>query len=320
MKISIKMEIKAILFGVDDTIIGKLEIGNGYKIERDRLSNSKLWKQFDYTDFGIRRVYEVAKLNDELEIAILKKELQYEYQAIVKEGQGYLIDNKNVIDITNDIEVEEMQYVDEKMRIIRLYCENGFNIKELLINTTVLDEKEELFRLNSKIPFPDNVPDYVQRLQISNNEDADNINSFIKEANLKFPNSIFKSELLTSACFLYDQSYYAPVETLRFMVCVIGLESLLVDGNAELSYRLSRNCAMLLSDNAEEYSELYKKIRKLYEIRSEFVHNGMVKNLECENVVMARDILRKTIFKIIEKNITKEQLLKELDLKGYVCQ
>lgn len=102
------------------------------------------------------------------------------------------------------------------------------------------------------------------------------------------------------------------------MVCIIGLESLLVDGNSELSYRLSRNCAMLLSNNSIEYAELYEKVRKLYNVRSEFVHTGFVKKLESNDVVMARGILRETIFKIIEKNVTKKQLLKELDLKGYI--
>ena len=31
-----------------------------------------------------------------------------------------------------------MHYVDEKMRIIRLFCENGFTIHEFLINTDVI--------------------------------------------------------------------------------------------------------------------------------------------------------------------------------------
>lgn len=75
---------------------------------------------------------------------------------------------------------------------------------------------------------------------------------------------------------------------------------------------------MLLSNNSEEYAELYEKVRKLYNVRSEFVHMGFVKKLESDDVIIARDILRKTIFKVIEKNVTKKQLLKELDLKGYI--
>ena len=47
MKISINMEIKAILFGVDESVIGNLDIGENYRVERDTMINQKLWEQFD---------------------------------------------------------------------------------------------------------------------------------------------------------------------------------------------------------------------------------------------------------------------------------
>lgn len=318
MKISINMEIKAILFGVNESVIGNLDIGKNYKVERDSMINQKLWEQFDYTVFGLRRIYETAKLNDNLDVAILTKNIKNDYEVEIIEDKGYMIGDKHIDDIVYDIEIQEMNYVDEKMRIIRLYCENGFNIKELLVNTNIIKDGKSIYYHNSKIPFPDRVSSEIKKLNLINDQEISNINNFIQKMDFKFSSSQFKPELLTSACFLYDQSYYAPVETLKFMVCIIGLESLLVDGNAELSYRLSRNCAMLLSNNSEEYTKLYEKVRKLYNIRSEFVHVGFVKKLESDDVIIARDILRKTIFKVIEKNVAKKQLLKELDLKGYI--
>lgn len=318
MKISINMEIKAILFGVDESVIGNLDIGENYKVERDTMINQKLWEQFDYTVFGLRRIYETAKLNHNLDVAILTKNIKDDYEVELIEGKGYMVGDKHIDNIIYDIEVQEMNYVDEKMRIIRLYCENGFNIKELLINTNIIENGKSIYYHNSKIPFPDKVSSEIKKLSLLSNQEISNINDFIQKTDLRFSSSQFTPELLTSACFLYDQSYYAPVETLKFMVCIIGLESLLVDGNSELSYRLSRNCAMLLSNNSIEYAELYEKVHKLYNVRSEFVHKGFVKKLESNDVVMARGILRETIFKIIEKNVTKKHLLKELDLKGYI--
>lgn len=206
------------------------------------------------------------------------------------------------------------------MRIVRLYSENGFNIKELLINTEVINEStnEVLYNHNSKIPFPDRIIGDIDKLTLSNKDEIHSINSFILKIDLDFKDSNFSSKILSSTTFLYDQSYTSPVATLRFMVCVIGLESLLVDGNSELSYRLSRNCAMLLSSNSDEYLELLSKMKKIYKKRSDYVHNGMVKSLEEQEVVEARKILRNVIFKIIEKNISQESLIKELDLKGYM--
>lgn len=233
------MEIKAILFGVNESVIGNLNIGENYKVERDTMINQKLWEQFDYTVFGLRRIYETAKLNDNLDVAILTKNIKDDYDVELIEGKGYMVRDKHIDNIIYDIEVQEMNYVDEKMRIIRLYGENGFNIKELLINTNIIENGKSIYYHNSKIPFPDKVSSEIKKLNLLSNQEISSINNFIQKTDLRFSSSQFTPEILTSACFLYDQSYYAPVATLKFMVCIIGLESLLVDGNSELSYRLS---------------------------------------------------------------------------------
>lgn len=148
MKISINMEIKAILFGVNESVIGNLDIGENYKVERDTMINQKLWEQFDYTVFGLRRIYETAKLNDNLDVAILTKNIKDDYDVELIEGKGYMVRDKHIDNIIYDIEVQEMNYVDEKMRIIRLYGENGFNIKELLINTNIIENGKSIYYHN----------------------------------------------------------------------------------------------------------------------------------------------------------------------------
>lgn len=321
MKLKIRYIIKSILFGVDETVINNLDLGNSYKIEKDCMINHNLWEEFDYTAFGLRRIYETAKLNDNLDVAILNKVEEVNYGNVnLKNGEGWFVGDKNIEDIIFDHENEEIDYVDKKMRIVRLYSENSFNIKELLINTEVINKSTNkiIYNHNSKIPFPDRILGNINKLSLPNKDEIDSINSFISKIDLDFKNSKFSSKVLSSAAFLYDQSYTSPVTTLRFMVCVIGLESLLVDGNNELSYRLSRNCAMLLSSNTDEYLELLSKMKKIYKKRSDYVHNGVVKSLEEDEVVETRNILRNVIFKIIKKNVSQESLIKELDLKGYM--
>lgn len=212
-----------------------------------------------------------------------------------------------------------MQYIDKKMRLIRLSQENGFNIKEILINTSIIGQTgREFLPFNSKIPFPDRIIGNLKKLDLDSKEKIEKINTFIVINDLEFPDSKFNSKLLSTACFLYDQTYTATLLTLKFMVGVIGLESLLVDGKTELSYRLSRNCAMLLSSNAEEYYDIFSKMKKIYDKRSAYVHNGIIKNLDEQDVVCVRNILREVIFKILELNISQQELIKKLDLKGYV--
>lgn len=321
MKIKIKYTIKAILSGVDETVIGNLDFGNSYEIVKDRLSNNLLWEEFDYTAFGIRRVYELSKLNDKLELALLTKSIDkiYNVSESVKDGEKFLnIDE--AYKCISDFEDEELKYIDETMRYIRLFSENCFNIKELLIKSSIVnldDDIELIENINSKIPLPDRIFENIAKLHIENEVEKNKINNFIKNIDKKISSSNFSPKILNQACFLYDQSYTSPIETLRFIVCVIGLESILVDRKAELVYRFSRNGAMLLSNTAEEYWEFSKILKDIYNKRSAYVHTGDIKDLKSDDITQAKEILRKVIFKILSKNISKEELLKELELKGY---
>lgn len=115
MQLKIKYVIKAILFGVDETVINNLDLGNSYIIEKDCMINHNLWEEFDYTAFGLRRIYETAKLNDNLDVAILTKTEDISYDnVILKTGEGWFIEGKNVEDIIFEHENEEMDYVDKK--------------------------------------------------------------------------------------------------------------------------------------------------------------------------------------------------------------
>lgn len=52
--------------------------------------------------------------------------------------------------------------------------------------------------------------------------------------------------------------------------------------------------------------------------RSKYVHAGVTNDLTSNDVKQAREILRKVINTILIKNISKEELIKELDIKGYI--
>ena len=207
------------------------------------------------------------------------------------------------------------------MRLIRLFCENSFNIKELLFNVYFVDKKgKKSLYSSSKRPFPDVVYGDISKLSLADKDTIYSINKFLCTIDLSFPNSKFDSEKLESACFLYDQTYTASVLTLRFMAGVVGIESLMVnDGvKGDLSYRFSRNCAMLLSNNEDEYMDLKKKLSKIYDLRSKYVHCANVKKLDEIYTLEVRNILRNVIFKIVELNIDKKTLLDRIDLKGYI--
>lgn len=313
MKIAIS--IKAILFGVTENVIGTLDIGNSYVIERDNLKNSKLWKEFEYTDFGIRRMYEMATLNEELDVAILTKKLEL--------NDSDLTFAENVDDSLQMLEHDELTYVDMKCRVIRLFSENSFSVKEMLFNTSIIDnDGNKTLYWNSRSSFEDIMLYHgFFDSPFANMEEIVKINNYIKNTQIPFRNTKFDSETLELACDLYDKTYTSIIsQTLPFMAGVIGIESLLVNDNVktDLTYRFIRNGAMLLSNNEKEYKELSKKFKRIYKLRSEYVHTGKVRDLSVYDIFDVREMLRKIIFKIVELNIDKKQLLEKLDLKGYI--
>lgn len=321
MKIKIKYMVKAILSGVDETVIGNLNFGNSYIIVKDSLTNHFLWEEFDYTAFGIRRIYELSKLNDNLEIALLTKNIDvtYDVSEVINNGKK-LLNIDEAYNCISDFENKELEYIDVTMRYIRLFSENCFNIKELLIRSKIetLDDNIELIEnINSKIPLPDKITGNIAKLHIENKIEAENLNNFIRKTEAEISSLNFSPDLLKQACFLYDQSYTSPVDTMKFMACVIGMESILVDGKSELSYRFSRNGAMLLSNDAEEYWKFSKMLKEIYNKRSTYVHTGNLKKLNSDDIIQARQILRKIILKVLSKNISKDELLKELEVKGF---
>lgn len=322
MRIKLQYTIKAILSGVDESIIDKLNFGNSFIIQKDSLTNGKLCKEFDYTFIGIRRIYELSKLNQKLEVALLTKKAEKEYTV-----KKIIIDNVSTLNYDqiypyiSEIEDEELKYIDETMRNIRLFSENCFNIKEILFKFKIINLKDNstIFdNIYSKIPLPDKIYDNISKLHIENELEANKLNDFIKNINAKVLSSNFSPELLSQACFLYDQSYTSSLETIRFLVSIIGLESLLINSTTELSYKFSRNGAMLLSTSKEEYYEYLKILKKIYMKRSKYVHAGVTNDLTSDDVKQAREILRKVINTILIKNISKEELIKELDIKGYI--
>lgn len=312
MNTSIEIKITAIISGIDETVMCNLRVGNKYKIIEESLTNEMIWKRFVYTALGLRMIYEQSKLNDKLKIALLTKKISLSYEN----------PNNDEGDKIRKIQREEINYLDNKMRAARIFKENGIHIKEILIESIINKKfdntKREVLRYERRDKIPlFNISGNVEKLTLKDEKEIKKLNRFIKNFDLSFNGNKFDNKILIRASCLYDESYISTVDTLQFMVCVIGLESLLVDGKSEITYKFSRNYAMLISKNKEEYEEYKITAKNIYKKRSEYVHNGMIKKLTLQDICEARQMLRKTIFAILRINKSKEEIMRLLDLKGY---
>ena len=322
LKYKIEFEIRAILFGVNENIVGKLNLGNKYHIRKENIINNNYYRLFGYNNSSMFNTYYSASIDDDdsSEVAVLYKKFSF-ISPKIKDipGKGCYMNGKEYTEYLNDIELKEYCYLYNKMRLIRFYSDNSFNIKEVFIIITIYDNKKIVLpTIYSRYPFNEKISDSQGKLSLSNNIEANRLNRFINNFDFNKIKRCYEKDLLTNAFYLYDQTYSAPTVSLRFMVGVIAIESLMIDKNdkGDLTYRFYRNTSMLLSKNIFEYNEYKSKLKNIYNYRSRYVHNGFVEDIDQELVKDVRDILREILKKIIKLNISKKELLLKLEIKG----
>lgn len=88
-----------------------------------------------------------------------------------------------------------------------------------------------------------------------------------------------------------------PSFMIKFILHVTILE-MFIDGNAELSYRLSRGVAVFLGKTKEESTLVFNNMKSLYNARSKFLHEGK-ENIKDENEINAQNYARELIRKLI---------------------
>ncbi len=148
---------------------------------------------------------------------------------------------------------------------------------------------------------------------VENSEIID-LQRFIQHTKLPFNESF-----LQLAFENFELSYHIYNLNLSFLSLMISLETLFhPDDRDELSYRISRNAAVLLGNDKEDSETVYNKIRDLYGNRSKIVHSGK-SNINMDNVLKLRCYVRESIKKIYNIGMPKDELLKILHSSGF-CQ
>lgn len=118
---------------------------------------------------------------------------------------------------------------------------------------------------------------------------------------------------------LYLDSYLLGDADQSFAMLSIVLE-MLVDSMSELQYRISRSVAVFLSQNRGEMKEIFQTVKRLYGIRSKYVHKG--KRVSWDGLFELRELIRRIIVLMYEKGMHQQGFdfkvfSKELTYDGY---
>lgn len=143
-------------------------------------------------------------------------------------------------------------------------------------------------------------------------EEIVQLQSFIKNTSLPF-----EKEFLQLAFDNFNLSYDVENLSLQFLSLMNGMEVLFhPSGEGELTYRISRNVAVLLGKNRKEAEEIQKIMKKLYSLRSEIVHKGRLK-IDLSHLLKLRYYTRESIKEINNIGVNKKEIQDLLNSSGF---
>lgn len=102
----------------------------------------------------------------------------------------------------------------------------------------------------------------------------------------------------------YDTSYLVGIPEMEYIMLFSVLEMIFGSGHSEITYQISRGTALLLSSKSDDMEKLYKRMKKLYGERSQYVHSGKKIKIEC--LYELRDIVRRVLVVLIDLEYHKK--------------
>jgi len=126
-----------------------------------------------------------------------------------------------------------------------------------------------------------------------------------------------KHDYLQLAYETYQKTFEIKDKNLSFLVSMIGIELLLNPSHIEITHRVSRNAAVLIGKNKDESIEIYERMKKLYGIRSKIVHGELMRVDSEVHLKEIRSYLKESIQESTKLNISKQELMFELNTYGF---
>jgi hypothetical protein len=197
------------------------------------------------------------------------------------------------------------QKIDSSFSLIRLYL--GGNIRPYgHFCYTIEDDKQELV---SSVRY--------SLLNIGHScvitqRSAELANIFL--ANTSCP---LKPDYLQLAFDNLELSKETYASHLQFLCLMIALESIFNMGENEITYRVSRNAAVLLGKSSSSSEKIMKGIQSLYKKRSSLVHSGKIIGISQMDIFWAEHYVRESILALIQLNMPKDILSKALTNCGF---
>lgn len=272
----------------------------------------KLENSFEFKSISEREGTELFSKLEKLPRNYISRKLSTEYPCLNLElNQYFVVENSFDIIISNEGFVEgfskiqklELFYLLPKISLMLLFKEGNIAMP---ISYYWYKEPCRLFTGRTSFDYSHS----SRLLYTLNHEEIPKLQDFLKSTRMPF------RDYIQLAFDNFELSYEIHVGNVAFLSLMNGLEALFNPGGGEITYKLSRNCAVLLGKNKQEATEIFRNVKELYDLRSSIVH-GAKRNVEEGKLNNLRGYLRESIKRLIKINKPKEKILDTLNKSAF---
>lgn len=315
----IKNHFIGILANVDKSILD-LELDHGFKIERGfigdedykivseitrsdmfpkLINNSCISSEYD-ADFDDSRdvIYYIKNKFKEKELSSLQKNFRF---AMINSPEVVFHPSSDIDNLNKDNPI--FNYLYPIIRKIRLFQEGNICMPFQYCYAFHKDKPNLLSGIEyGSYVLPE--PHFFEKSEI------DDLNIH----NIKIP---FDRDFLQLAFENFELSYEIQNRNMQFLILMNGLESLFHPSHeGELTFRISRNAAVLLGKNKEDSITIQTDMKELYSKRSQIVHRGKA-DISEQELLKLRNFAKKSIKEIYKMDKNKKELLDLLTQSGF---
>ena len=240
--------------------------------------------------------------------------------SLLSENKLYYIDNsfESDIEIGNDGALTDFPsgmgefsnnhvhgYLDIVIRLMRLFKEGNICIP-LEYYYFIDYDTPKLFISDDRSLYVSPAPYKLESSEIPD------LQGFIQNTELPF-----KESSLQLAFGSFELSYRIRDRNMSFLSLMISLEALLNPDRQEVTYRVSRNTAVLLGKDKKDSKKIFDEIKNLYGKRSQIVHTGNSNSIDEKDLLKLRHYVRESIKELNKISDNKVEFLKILDSCGF---
>lgn len=288
------------MFGVDESFLQLHVEGVSFEKLNISLERAKIAQILDIKAANVEKQFQDAVVNNTGDIIIL----HFRWCRVVSKDQ-------DVSEVASDERISKVLKLIHCCQLIRLTTESCVYFNSLQCCTQYLGikikkESDAVFFLP---------PSMISRKNISP--------LHIESANARLLQSVLKqidmdsfTEHEQSIMDFYDLSYF-QMPSLALTTLIVGFEMLLLEDENAKKEKLSKRCAVYLFEEKDKRIKCYKEVRRFYEMRCAFVHEGRG-NVEYDDILKLRTLLRECIMKQHTEHQNKQELISTI--KCVVCK